>query len=188
MGEPALKRASYADVLAAPEHMVAEVIDGELHLQPRPAMPHARAASRMSGVLGEPFDRGRGGPGGWIILFEPELHLGPEPDILVPDLASWRRERLPEVPDSAFVTIAPDWVCEIVSPSTARRDRGPKRRIYAREGVAWLWLVDPSAKTLEIYRLHAGQWVEVATFDGESVVRAQPFDAVELELAALWER
>jgi Uma2 family endonuclease len=188
MSEPARKRATYDDVLTAPEHMIAEVIDGELLLQPRPAMPHASAGSALFGMLFDPFRRGRGGPGGWVILYEPELHLGDEPDILVPDLAGWRRERLPETPDAPFITLAPDWVCEIISPGTARIDRGRKRRVYAREGVGWLWFVDPLAKTLEVYRLEAGHWVEVATFEADAVVRAQPFDAIELELGVLWER
>jgi Uma2 family endonuclease len=188
MSEPARKRATYHDVLAAPEYMVAEVIDGELLLQPRPSMPHASAGTALGALIFDPFRRGRGGPGGWVILNEPELHLGAEPDILVPDLAGWRRERLPETPDAPFITLAPDWVCEIVSPGTARIDRGRKRRVYAREGVGWLWFVDPLAKTLEVYRLDAGHWVEVATFEADAVVRAQPFDAIELELGVLWER
>jgi Uma2 family endonuclease len=188
MTAPAHKRATYADVIGAPEHMVAEVLDGELFLQPRPAMTHAVASSSLGGMLFNPFQRGRGGPGGWSILDEPELHLGPEPDILVPDLAGWRRERLAQPPDAAFITLVPDWVCEVVSPGTARLDRGRKRRIYAREGVAWLWLIDPIARTLEVYHLESEQWVETATFEGEAVVRAQPFDAIELELGVLWER
>jgi Uma2 family endonuclease len=188
MNDPARKRATYGDVLAAPEHMVAEVIDGELYMQPRPAMLHAGAASVLGGELMGPFHRGRGGPGGWIILDEPELHLGSEPDIVVPDLAGWRRARLPETPDAPFITLAPDWVCEVVSPGTARVDRGRKRRLYARDAVAWLWFVDPLAKTLEVFKLESGLWVEVATFEADAVVRAQPFDAIELELGALWER
>ncbi|MBI5535412.1 MAG: Uma2 family endonuclease [Deltaproteobacteria bacterium] len=168
--------------------MVAELIDGELHLQPRPSIPHASAASRLFGILFDPFSRGRGGPGGWTFLFQPELHFGVEPDILVPDLAGWRRERLPELPDAPFLTLAQDWVCEIVSPGTSAVDRGRKRRIYARESVGHLWLVDPLAKVVEIYRLHSGRWTEVATFEGNAVVRAEPFDAIELDLAILWER
>lgn len=188
MNEPARKRATYQDVLDAPGHMVAEVLDGELHLQPRPALLHASAGSMLGGMLIDPFRRGRGGPGGWVILDEPELHVGPDPDILVPDLGGWRRERMPETPDAAFLTLAPDWVCEVVSPVTARVDRVRKRRIYTREAVSWLWFVDPLARTLEVFRLEAGHWVEVATFEDNALVRAQPFDAIELELGALWER
>jgi Uma2 family endonuclease len=183
---PAKKSATYEDVLAAPEHLVAEVLDGELHTQPRPAFRHASFASSVLESLGPPFRRGRGGPGGWLILFEPELHLGR--DILVPDIAGWRRERMPELPDVAFATLAPDWVCEVFSESTARIDRGVKRRIYAREGVRHLWLADPRAETLEVYRLENGRWVEIETFEGDAVVRAEPFDAIELALGELWAR
>lgn len=184
--DPARKRATYDDVLGAPPHLIAELLDGELHTQPRPAARHARASARLGALLVGPFDRGRDGPGGWILLHEPELHLGD--DVVVPDVAGWRRERMPELPDVAFFELAPDWACEILSPGTARNDRGKKRRIYAREGVRHLWLVDPSARTLEVYRLEQGHWVEVTTFEGEAPVRAEPFEGVELDLGELWER
>lgn len=185
-GDPAPKRTTYDDVLAAPEHVIAEILDGELHMQPRPSFRHSRFASRLNGTLVGPFDRGRGGPGGWILLFEPELHFGG--DVVVPDLAGWRRERMPELPDVPFAVLAPDWVCEVPSEATSRLDRGKKRRIYAREGVRHLWLADPRAETLEVYRLEGAHWLEVATFEGDGVVRAEPFDAIELELGALWAR
>ena len=138
---PTRRRATYQDVLAAPEHMIAQVIDGELVLMPRPSGPHAVAASLLAGELIPPFSRGKGGPGGWILLFEPELHLGE--DILVPDLAGWRRERMPAVGDSAYFTLAPDWVCEVLSPRTSKLDRARKLPVYAREQVGHVWLVDP---------------------------------------------
>jgi len=188
MSNAAKRRATYDDVLAAPAHMVAEVVDGVLHTQPRPALPHARAASRLGGVLDGPFDRGRGGPGGWVILDEPELHLAE--DIVVPDVAGWRRARMPRVPmEAAFVTLAPDWVCEVLSPRTQAFDRGAKMDVYAREGVSHAWLLDPLARLLEVWRLEQGEgprWVRVATWTGDAVVRAEPFDAIELELADLW--
>jgi Uma2 family endonuclease len=187
MGDPAKRRATYADVLAAPPHVVVEVVSGVLHSQPRPAIPHARASSRLGGQLDGPFDRGKGGPGGWVILDEPELHLGPEPDIVVPDLAGWRRERMPRVPmDAAFVRLAPDWLCEVVSPSTQAFDRGDKMDVYAREGVRHAWLVDPLAKLLEVWRLDGDKWLRLGSFRGDAVVRAEPFEAIELDLAALW--
>ncbi len=179
-----MKRATYEDVLAAPENKVAEILDGELVLSPRPAARHALAGSRLGADLGSFFDRGRGGPGGWWILDEPELHFGD--DVLVPDLAGWRRERMPAIPDVPFFTLAPDWVCEVLSPSTERIDRGKKLRIYAEAGVAHAWLVNPVEHTLEVLRLREGAWTIVAVFTGGEAVRAEPFDAVELELGALW--
>ena len=168
-----------------PEHLVAEILDGELYATPRPGPRHADASSGLSGALRGPFDRGRGGPGGWRILGEPELHLGS--DVLVPDLAGWRRERLPRLPDAAFFSLAPDWICEVVSPSTAAMDRVTKLAIYAREGVPHAWLVDPIARTLEVLRLNAGRWTILSTWSGLSIVRAEPFEAIDLDLALLWE-
>ena len=134
MANAAGRRATYEDVLAAPPHVVAEVLFGVLYTSPRPAPRQARAASRLGGTLDGPFDRGRDGPGGWVLLDEPELHLGG--DILVPDIGGWRRERMPTFPyDATYFTLPPDWVCEVLSPSTAAIDRGDKLDIYAREGV-----------------------------------------------------
>jgi Uma2 family endonuclease len=188
--------ATYADILALPEHVVGEIIDGELYVSPRPASPHAVASSVLGEELGPPFKRGRGGPGGWIILDEPELHIGGQ--VMVPDLAGWRRERMPVIPDVPFFELAPDWVCEVISPRTGRLDRAKKMPKYARWGVTNVWLVDPIQQTVEIYRLNrpadaaapdvfAG-WTLVATHSGEEKVRAEPFDAIELELALLWAR
>lgn len=177
-------RATYEDLLAVPDHKVAEILDGELFVSPRPAAPHARAASVIGADIGSPFDRGRGGPGGWWVLNEPELHLGD--DVLVPDLAGWRRERMPAIPNTPFFTLAPDWVCEVVSPSTEQIVRRRKQPIYAREGVSHLWFVNPLARTLEVFRLSPGGWLLGATHAGAERVRAEPFEAVELELAALW--
>lgn len=185
MADPAKRRATYADVLNAPEHMVAEIIDGELELSPRPPKPHAAAATALGEELGPPFKRGRGGPGGWIILFEPELHLSA--DVLVPDLAGWRRERMPVMTTAeAHFTLAPDWVCEVVSPSTGAKDRARKLPIYAREAVSHVWLVDPLQRTLDVLRLQDRNWVIVAVHEGGAKVRAEPFDAIELDLGILW--
>jgi Uma2 family endonuclease len=177
--------ATYEDLLKVPDHLVAEILDGELHASPRPAPRHADASSGVAGVLRGPFDRGRGGPGGWRILAEPELHLGA--DVLVPDLAGWRRERLPALPDTAYFALAPDWICEVLSLSTASMDRVKKLRIYAREGVSHAWLADPLARTLEILRLEGGRWTILSTHADHAVVRADPFDAIELDLSLLWE-
>jgi Uma2 family endonuclease len=167
-----------------PEHLVAEIIDGELYTSPRPAVPHAIATGGLSADLIGPFDRGRGGPGGWWILVEPELHLSQ--NVLVPDVAGWRRVRVPDLPRGAYLDIAPDWVCETISPSTERIDRGKKQAIYAREGVAHLWLLNPINETLESYRLEGGRWVLLATHAGDVNVAVEPFDAVALELWRLW--
>jgi Uma2 family endonuclease len=176
--------ATYDDLMKLPDICVAEIVGGELHSTPRPAPPHARAGAMLEVSIGGPYDQGRGGPGDWWILYEPELHLGP--DVLVPDIAGWRRERMPRLPETAFFPLAPDWVCEILSPSTARLDRVQKLAVYAREQVAHAWIVDPDAGTLEVMRLVGGRWVILATHAGSEVVRAEPFNAIELELAALW--
>jgi Uma2 family endonuclease len=176
--------ATYEDLVKLPDHLVAEIVDGELHASPRPAPRHAVAYARATRLLESAFDSGRTGPGGWWILAEPELHLGP--DVLVPDLAGWRRTRMPRVPETAYFPLAPDWVCEILSPSTASLDRTQKLAIYAREGVGHAWLIDPIARTLEILRLEADSWRIVVTYAGEAAVRAEPFDAIEFNLGELW--
>lgn len=179
------KPATYADLEALPAHVVGELIAGELYASPRPAAPHAVAASVLGVELGGPFHLGRGGPGGWVILSEPELHFGQ--DALVPDLAGWRRERMPRVPRTAAFTLAPDWLCEVRSPSTAALDRTIKLPVYAREGVRHVWFVDPDARTLEVFRLEGTRYLTLATHTGSVRVRAEPFEALELELAPLWD-
>ena len=183
---PRLKKSVVEVWRNAPEHVTVEILDGEAVMMARPRTTHARAAGELHAELRNPFDRGRGGPGGWIFLLEPELHLGAGPDIVVPDIAGWRRERMPALPDVAALTLAPDWVCEALSDSTAAVDRGRKMRIYRREGVGHLWFVDTRAKVLEVWRNVDGRWHEVDSFEGDGRVRATPFDAVELDLAALW--
>lgn len=185
MADPARRVATYEDVLAAPPHMIAEIVDGELVLSPRPAKPHTAAASAIGEELGPPFKRGRGGPGGWIILFEPELHLGTQ--VLVPDLAGWRRERMPAiVADEPYFSLAPDWVCEVISPSTELVDRVRKRRIYGEQGVSYLWFVDPLERLLEAFKYRDGAWVVIGSYEGTEKVRVEPFEAFELDLSILW--
>src|SRR4029453_5733125 len=176
----ASRRATYDDLLAVPDHLVAEILDGELFTSPRPALRHAAATGSIHGDL-----RGLHGPpggsdatGGWWILIEPELHLGP--DVLVPDLAAWRVARMPSIPDEVAATLAPAWGCEGVSPGPGPIRRSPKMPIYEREGVGPLWLVEPIARTLEVYRLEAGRWVVAATHGGDDPVCAEPFHAVRL--------
>ncbi len=185
MSDPVAKRpATYQDVLDAPEHRVAEIISGELRVSPRPGMPSTTVASLLGAELITPFGRGRGGPGGWVILVEPELHLGK--DVLVPDLAGWHRSRLPAILETAFLTVPPDWVCEVLSPSTERTDRIEKLPIYAAHGIGHAWLVHPRRRTVEVFRLHEGKWLAVAAFQDDVTARIEPFDAIEIDLAALW--
>lgn len=180
------KPATYEDIEALPVGWVGEILEDELVASPRPAMGHAYISSILGARLINAFALGEGGPGGWWILYEPELHLGR--DILVPDLAGWRRERMPKLPspEEPFMTLAPDWVGEVLSPSTVTVDRQRKLPIYRREGVAHAWLIDPLARTLEVYRREPSGWVLTATHEGEASVRAEPFDAVPLALGLLW--
>jgi Uma2 family endonuclease len=187
MVEPAKRRATYADLEDLAPNLVGEIIFGTLYAMPRPRVRHARAATRLGARLGPPFDEGEGGPGGWIFLDEPELHLGD--DVLVPDLAAWRRARLPELPDAAYLTLAPDWVCEILSPSTRALDTTDKRSVYHRERVGYLWYVDPDseAQTLEVQRWSEPGYVLIGSYRGAARVRGEPFEALELPLSVLWQ-
>lgn len=177
--------ATYEELVKVPDHLVAEIVDGELHTSPRPAPRHADASSGLAGALRGPFDRGRGGPGGWRILAEPELHLGR--DVVVPDLAGWRRDRLPTLPDEAYFVLAPDWICEVLSPSTAALDRVKKLGVYARADVPHVWLIDAIGATIEVLHLESGRWVIVTTCGGTDAVSLPPFDALPLDLTLLWE-
>ncbi len=186
MASAARKLATYDDVLRAPEHVVAEVIDGDLHRQPRPARRHARAFSRLGARLGRRFDEGDDGPGGWVLLNEPELHLGAQPHILVPDIAGWRRERMPVIEDGPYFDLAPDWVCEVLSPSTAAFDRGRKADVYLEVGVKHLWLVDADTPQIEAFEAVEGRWLRLGAYR-EADARIVPFDAVPLDVPSLIE-
>lgn len=178
------RAATYEDLLAVPPHLVAEIIGGKLVTHPRPAPRHIRATSRLGSILGSPFDLGVGGPGGWWILDEPELHLGA--NITVPDVAGWRIERMPELPETAWFPLAPDWVCETISRSTESDDRGEKRDIYAAYGVRHLWLLDPIARLLETFELSGSKWLLLRTYRDDDTVEAPPFSAVPFALELLW--
>ena len=184
MASPARKPATYDDLLALPDDRIGEIVDGELYASPRPAGRHASCAFTLSAEIGPPFQAKRGGPGGWLFMFEPELHFAD--DTLVPDLAGWRHERMPTVPDAPTVTLAPDWVCEILSPSTERLDRVRKLPACARHGVAHAWLINPATRTLEVFRREGTSWVLAATHADDAIVRAEPFGAIELDLLHLW--
>lgn len=185
MANSARKKATYEDLLAVPAPLVAEIIRGTLITMPRPQLRHARASSQLGGEL-HGFGSRRGGPGGWLILDEPELHLGEE--VIVPDLAGWRRERVPEMPDEPYFSLAPDWVCEVLSPSTEVIDRADKLPIYAEHKVGHVWLLDPEIKTLEVFRLDGKTYRLLHTSKEDARVRAEPFEALELDLSILWER
>ncbi len=185
MTKPVRTPATYADLEKVPPHLVAEIIDGVLETNPRPLPRHGIAAGAISGELSAPFQRGRGGPGGWIFITEPELHLGE--NVLVPDIAGWRRERFPALgPKQVGITVAPDWACEILSPSTARLDQGAKRRIYADFGVAFLWMLDPATRVLDAYQLVGGKWLLLGTATGSGEVCFAPFDAISFSLDVLF--
>jgi Uma2 family endonuclease len=181
--------ATYDDLLKLPDTIVGEIVDGELYASPRPSPKHSLAEGGLTEELRGPFQSGKGGgPGGWWILAEPEIHLGvkSKEDIFVPDLAGWRKLRLPKIPDEPYLTLPPDWICEILSPSNAHLDRVKKVPKYAEYGIPHLWLVDPVGKTLEVFRLENKKWVLLQSFGGTDKVRAEPFEAMELDLATVW--
>jgi Putative restriction endonuclease len=184
MAQSKSKLATYADIEALPPHVVGEILFGSLHTQPRPARRHVVASGRMSGILGPPFEFGQGGPGGWVLAAEPELHLGPH--VAVPDLAGWRAERLVGRGDGAYFEEVPDWICEIHSPSTKWVDRGPKRLLYATYAVPYLWYLDPVTQLLEVYKRQDSDWLLTHTFVGGQAVSAPPFDAITFDMKLLW--
>jgi Uma2 family endonuclease len=186
MAEPR-KKATYADLVAVAEPLVAEIIAGELYTSPRPAVPHTLAASAIGSVLFDRFNRptdGADAPGGWWILFEPELHFGE--DVLVPDVAGWRRARMPSCPKTAAITMPPDWACEVVSPSTGALDRARQMPVYPREGVGHFWIVDPILHTIEVYRLEDGRWIVAGAYGGSEALRLEPFETIALEVTRWW--
>jgi Uma2 family endonuclease len=181
------KRSSlYAQLQLLPETLIGEILNGQLYTQPRPAPKHLRAALRLGADLEGAFDRGRGGPGGWWILAEPEIHFTREVEVVVPDLAGWMRKRMPSLPETAYFDSVPDWICEILSPATASKDREIKMPLYARYQVHYAWLIDPQARTLETFVLQEGTWRALDRFVGDEPVAAAPFAAITIALADLW--
>lgn len=174
-----------ADIQALPPHLKGEILDGELYVMPRPRSRHSHLEQVIGSELGPPYDRGRGGPGGWWILVEPGLEIAGSPEV-APDLAGWRRDRLATLPADEAIRVVPDWVCEILSPTTRGYDQLKKRPFYARAGVQWLWYVDPEARTLTASRLVEGRWVELGVWGDDQSARVEPFDLAELDLAAWW--
>lgn len=180
------KKATYEDILSLPETVIGEIIGGELVVSPRPSGPHIVTAAFLTSRLNEKFSFGKGGSSGWWILAEPEVQLEEETEHYVPDLAGWRRERMPKVPDGHIFTVVPDWICEILSPSNMRNDRIKKVPQYAAHGVKHLWLVNPRDKLLETFRLENKHWVLIKTFGETEKVRAEPFEELEIDLGTVW--
>lgn len=178
--DPAL----YRRLEALPESQIGEILRGEIFASPRPAPKHANILFQLGGILRDPFALGRTGPAGWRILPEPEVHLGS--DVVVPDLAGWRRDHLPEFPEAASIPVTPDWVCEVLSPKSADRDRVLKGQLYAAHGVPFFWLIDPAERLLEVLRLTPEGWLIDGIFAHDDADRARPFDAIDIPLADLW--
>lgn len=176
----------YAQLCALPPGQTGEIIGGRLHVQPRPAGPHALASSTLTMDIGGSFQRGKGGPGGWWILDEPEIHFVRDVEVCVPDIAGWRKQRLPKIPQGHRFEVVPDWVCEVLSPSTAKTDRVEKMPVYARYGAAYLWLVNPLERTLEAFALREGLWTVIGLFQEGDTVQIAPFEELALNLADLW--
>lgn len=184
--QPQPKPALYEQLEALPEGLTGEILNSQIYTQPQPTGLHVFAASELGYELIGPFERGRGGPGGWWIIDEPELHIIRNTEVLVPDLTGWRRTRLPQIPKDQRFTVAPDWVCEILSPSTESKDRKVKMPIYAQFGVPHAWLIDPIAHTLEAYALDGDRWREIGRLAGSGRVSLPPFEAVAISLEDLW--
>ena len=184
--QTARKPTLYEQLEKLPEGLRGEILDGQLRAQPRPAWPHALASSRLGSDIEAPYGRGRGGPGGWWIIDEPELHFVRDREVAVPDLGGWRRERMPYPSEDQRFEVVPDWVCEILSPSTASKDREVKMPLYAHYGVAFAWLLDPRARTLEAYQLEGDAWQEIGRYSGADKAAVPPFEAVTLDLDGLW--
>ncbi|MBF0498142.1 MAG: Uma2 family endonuclease [Deltaproteobacteria bacterium] len=185
MAELARKIATYEDLYSIPENMTGEIIDGELIVTPRPSRKHAYATSALDKKIGTPYQYGEGGgPGGWIFLMDQEIKLGE--NIVVPDLAAWKRERFPVLEETNWISVAPNWVCEILSPSTFRNDKVKKMPLYARHAVEHIWLIDPVAMTMDVFRLESGRWVLLGSYAEQGKVRVEPFQEIELDLSDLW--
>lgn len=184
MSDPARKPATYEDLHNIPENMIGEIINGELIVSPRPSPKHMYVTTILSGEIGPPYHRGRSGPGGWIFLAETEVRLGE--DTVVPDLAGWKKERFPAKLEHNWIPVAPDWVCEVLSPGTLRNDKVRKMPIYAHHGVGHIWLIDPLAMTMDAFRLESGRWVLLASFSENDKVRVEPFQEIEIHLEDMW--
>ncbi len=180
------KPSLYEQLMALPEGLTGEIINGQLRTQPRPAWPHILAGSRLGADIEGAYGRGRGGPGGWWIIDEPEVHFVLDTEVTVPDIAGWRQERMPSPPEGHKIQVVPDWICEIFSPSTKSTDREEKMPLYANYGVRFAWFVDPKTRTLEAYELKDAKWTVINVFRDDDMVSVAPFDAIVIRLSDLW--
>ena len=185
--EPARKISLYEQLEDLPVTLTGEILNGQLHTQPRPTGRHASAELGLGDTLYGPFHRGSGGPGGWRIFIEPEVHFVRDQEVTVPDLAGWRRERLPDIPEGHRFEVVPDWVCEILSPSTASKDREIKMPIYLHYGVNYCWIIDPVSQTLNTFESGKNGWKETGNFTGDDWVSVDPFSAISFSLSSIWD-
>lgn len=187
MSDAARYLATFADLSRLPEDVRAEVLDGAVITSPAPLPKHSKAQRALGSFVGGPFDDddGHGGPGGWWIFIEVDVLLGPH-DIVRPDLAGWRRERLRNPSDQRPISVAPDWVCEVLSPSTVAHDKITKRNLYARCGISHYWIVDVDARTLEAFELVEQRWVLLGTYGEGAQVRIPPFEPIELDVGRIF--
>jgi len=176
----------YESLEALPEGLTGELLNGQLYAHPRPSNRHAYVVSRLDRSVGRGYGDGSDGPGGWWILIEPEVHFVRDTEVAVPDLAGWRRERMPYLPEGHRIEVVPDWVCEILSPSTASSDSEVKMPLYAHYGVSYAWLIHPLEHTLEAYRRDASAWVGIGRFADADQVTVPPFEAINLDLGTFW--
>jgi len=186
MSESARKRPAYKDLYKIPENMTGEIINGELVVTPRPSRKHGYSTTALGAAVVPSYQFGRGGGlGGWVIIIEPEIGFGE--NIMVPDIAGWKEDRYPEEEPHNWISVVPDWICEVLSPNTLRVDKVRKMPIYARHGVPYFWLIDPAAETLDVFRLASGQWTLLGTYVEDDKVRAEPFGEIEINLSDLWQ-
>ncbi|MBF0226618.1 MAG: Uma2 family endonuclease [Desulfobacterales bacterium] len=178
------KTANYEDLYKIPENMIGQIINGELITMPRPSLRHSNVVSSIGFEIGPPYKFGRGGPGGWIILDEPEIKLGE--NIFVPDIAGWEKKRLPKFPKTNYISVPPDWICEVLSPCTEKTDRAMKMPIYAQFGISYFWIINPIEKILEVLKLSDNKWFILAIYAENDKVRAEPFQEIEIDLQNLW--
>jgi Uma2 family endonuclease len=187
MSAPAPKLATYQDLLRLADDVRAEILAGDIVTAPAPLPKHSKAQRALGGFIGRPFDddHEHGGPGGWWIFIEVDIQFAAH-DVVRPDLSGWRRERLADPGEQRPIEVTPDWVCEVLSPSTAARDKVAKRKLYAKHGVRHYWIVDVDARTLEAFELRRGQWVLLDSYDDASAARIPPFEQVELAIGRLF--